>query len=176
MINVSTQLQNESRRLDKGLLPQERPNGVGAVTFIASCPHGTDAVLHNVKEVLKTVDNAILSGWPLNESAKPKLPDWFVAACANRMSPQQAEQWLKWWKGLSAEDQARAELEKQWALDDWLYWMEPENRQWYWWDAETGKDHTKLRFAVEVSAWPFPWGALRWLFRAAGASAVQPEE
>ena len=29
--------------------------------------------------------------------------------------------------------------------------------------------------AVEVNAWPFPWGSLRWLFKVAGASTLEPE-
>jgi hypothetical protein len=104
MINTSVQLQNELRRLEDGLLPNERPGGVGAVVFIAICPHDADVVLRNVKEVLKSVDSAALTGWRANQRAKPNLPSWFVVACANPMSAQQAEQRLKWRKGLSRQN------------------------------------------------------------------------
>lgn len=92
------------------------------------------------------------------------------------MSPEQAKQWLAWWKGLPPTEQTRAEIEKDWSLDNWLYWMEPGNRQWFWWDAKMLEDYDHIALAIEVEAWPFPWGALRWLFRAAGASAVEAEE
>ena len=53
--------------------------------------------------------------------------------------------------------------------------MKPENRQWFWWDAKVLEQYDHIALAIEVEAWPFPWGALRWLFRAAGASAVEAE-
>ena len=92
------------------------------------------------------------------------------------MSSEQAKLWLVWWKSLPLEEQIRVEIEKDWSLDNWLYWMEPNKRQWFWWDAKVLEEYDHIALAVEVRDWPFPWGALRWLFRAAGASAVEAEE
>jgi hypothetical protein len=92
------------------------------------------------------------------------------------MSPEKAKQWLTWWRSLPPAEQAKAEIEKDWSLENWLYWMEPSNRQWFWWDAKVLQEHDHIALAIQVEAWPFPWGALRWLFRAAGASAVEAEE
>jgi len=92
------------------------------------------------------------------------------------MSPEQANKWLSWWRSLPPEEQRKAEIEKDWSLENWLYWMQPSNRQWFWWDAKVLEDYDHIALAIEVEAWPFPWGALRWLFRAAGASAVEAEE
>ena len=54
--------------------------------------------------------------------------------------------------------------------------MKRENRQWYWWDAKLANDGAHIFLAVQVECWPFPWGSLRWLFKAAGASNVIAEE
>jgi len=53
--------------------------------------------------------------------------------------------------------------------------MEPFERQWFWWDAEIGRDGT-LRVTVEIPGWPAALGALDWLLRAAGAAEVVHDE
>ena len=55
------------------------------------------------------------------------------------------------------------------------FMMEPSDRQWYWWDAQVLNDGGQILVAVVVEGWPFPWGSLRWLFQAAGASMLEPE-
>jgi len=163
------------RRLANGPAPGEKPGGVGTVRFLVRCPVGINDVLANAREALKIVNKATLNGWPANRESAPRLPNWFTTACVAEMSPEQAKQWLNWWKSLPPEDQPKAEIEKDWSLENWLYWMEPSNRQWFWWDAKELEEHDHIALAIEVEAWPFPWGALRWLLRAAGASAVEAE-
>lgn len=176
MVNISSRLENELRRLSNGPLPNEKPGGIGTVCYTVRCPFGAVEVMTRAKAVLKIIDEAALAGWPTNTKVLPSLPEWFTSACSPSMSPEQANQWLVWWKGLSPTEQTRAEIEKDWSLDNWLYWMEPSNRQWFWWDANVLHDYDHIVVAIEVEAWPFPWGALRWLFRVAGASAVEAEE
>lgn len=176
MENITSHLKSELRRLANGPSSGEKPGGVGIVRFLVRCPFGTNDVLAKAKEILKTVDEATLGGWPANGRSAPSLPEWFTSACVAEMSSEQAKQWLAWWKSLPPEEQARAEIAKDWSLDNWLYWMEPSNRQWFWWDAKVLEDYDHIALAIEVEAWPFPWGALRWLFRTAGASAVEAEE
>ncbi len=75
---------------------------------------------------------------------------------------------------MSFEEQDRLERDEPWSLEGWLYWMEPINRFWFWWEAcATRDDHAVV--AVEVTEWPFPWKALSWLLRAAGATSVGAE-
>jgi hypothetical protein len=54
---------------------------------------------------------------------------------------------------------------------DWLYWLEPSERQWFWWDAAVERPDA-LRVIVEVAGWPAPLGAHDWLLLAAGAIEV----
>lgn len=171
-----SRLEAELQRLQNGPRPGEKPSGVGTVRFVARCPLGATDVLAKVKSVLKTIDEVALTGWLTEEQWPSNLPEWFTSACASPMSQEQAERWLAWWKALPSDEQARAEIEKDWSLDSWLYWMELSNRQWFWWDAKALDDCDHVLVAVEVDAWPFPWGSLRWLFKAAGASALEAEE
>lgn len=169
-------LTNELRRVANGPSSGEKPNGIGIIRFLVRCPIEANVVLVKAKTVLKAVDEAALAGWPANGEPVPNLPEWFTSACVAEMSSEQAQQWLGWWKSLPPEEQTRAEIERDWSLQNWLYWMEPRNRQWFWWDAKLLEDYDSIALAIEVKAWPFPWGALRWLFRATGASAVEAEE
>ena len=171
-----SQIQSEIRRITKGPNLSEKPSGAGIVRFVARCPMGSDNVLTNVVSVLMLVDELTLAGCVDPQKLSKQLPDWFIEACAPAMTQEQAERWLKWWKKLSPEDQSKAEIEKDWSLDNWLYWMLPANRQWFWWDAKSLSDVDHIALAIEVQCWPFPWGSLRWLFKAAGASALEPEE
>ena len=57
---------------------------------------------------------------------------------------------------------------------DWLHWLEPDNRTWFWWDAAVTQDDA-LRVMVEVPGASAPLGALEWLFKASGAGEVRPE-
>ena len=176
MQNILSRLNVELQRLQNGPALDERSGGIGTVRFLVRCSFGTRDVLAKAKEVLKIVDEATLAGWPVAGDLTPRLPEWFVSACVAEMSPEQANKWLSWWRSLPPEEQRKAEIEKDWSLENWLYWMQPSNRQWFWWDAKVLEDYDHIALAIEVEAWPFPWGALRWLFRAAGASAVEAEE
>jgi hypothetical protein len=68
--------------------------------------------------------------------------------------------WLSWWRSLPAAEQASVTQEKPWTLADWLYWLEPSERQWFWWDG-LAEDADTLRVTVEVYGWPAPLARLR---------------
>src|SRR5215468_2300981 len=175
MDNASSHITAELRRLENAPGAEEKPDGVGTVRFLVRCPFGANDVLARAKDALRTVDEAALGGWPAKPKMTPRLPEWFLSACIAEMSAEQTMQWLAWWKSLSPAAQTKAEIEKAWSLENWLHWMEPDKRQWFWWDAKVLEEHDHIALAIQVQAWPFPWGALRWLFRAAGASAVEAE-
>jgi hypothetical protein len=165
----------EQKHLTDGARPGEVPGGAGTVTVLAR--DGADAVevLERARAVLLGVLEHSGPKWPALEEWRLLLPPWFVAACAPEMSREDAEHWLAWWRALGPAEKARAESERRWTLADWLYWLVPSERQWFWWDAEVGGDGA-LRVTVEVSGWPTTLGALDWLLRAAGAAEVVHEE
>jgi hypothetical protein len=52
-----------------------------------------------------------------------------------------------------------------------LSWLQPEERQWYWWDG-IARNTNELVVLVEVAGWPYGMGALECLLRAAGAESI----
>ena len=166
----------EIRRLAHGPDSNEKPKGAGTVRFVVRCPLGSDSVMVKSKEVLRVLAEKILIEGTNERDWAASLPAWFKDACVPEMTPEEAQLWIGHWRSLPPAEQAREEAEKEWSLENWLYWMRPENRQWFWWDAKSIGDLDHILVAVEVEAWPFPWGALRWLFKAAGASAVEAEQ
>lgn len=175
MTDISLRLKNELRRLIVGPSPDEKPGGIGIVRFNVSTANGAEEVLSRAKEVLRVVDNAVLDGWTRTSESVLQLPEWFTSACAPPMSDEQAEEDLARWRRLPLAEKAKESTEG-WTLDAWLYWMEADNRQWFWWDAAVLGDQRLATVAIEVEGWPFPWGSLGWLLRAAGASAVESEQ
>jgi hypothetical protein len=161
----------ELRHLTDGPRPDERPGGAGTISLLAS--GGTDArtVLARCRSVLRAVLDHSAGEWPAAQEWRSLLPAWFVAACAPERSREELEQWLAWWRTLAPDDRARADAERPWALADWLYWLMPSERCWFWWDAEVRPGGTLL-VLVEVPGLPTALGALDWMLRAAGATDI----
>ncbi|WP_322780119.1 hypothetical protein [Frankia sp. Cas4] len=142
---------------------------MGIILVRARCDALT--VLRRCREVLIPVIDHQSDEWPSIAEWHQLLPEWFVAACPKEMSSEQAEQWLAWLHTLSEDEQAAVRRRKAWALEDWLYWLEPDRRQWFWWDAQFDEADT-LDVYVEVMDMPVPLGALDWLLRASGSETI----
>lgn len=166
----------EIRRLRDGPLHDEKAGGLGCVRFIINCPFGASAVIEKAKSVLIAIDEQLL----LPEGDRLRwadvIPSWFQEECGRSMTPVEAQRWLAWWRTLPDAQKSEAEINKDWALDDWLYWVANDSRQWFWWDAQVSDDGERVSLAVQVLSWPFAWGGLRWLFKASGASVVSAEQ
>lgn len=166
---------DELRHLQYGPSPGERTGGAGMVEIVAACDGDAEQVLARSREVLGLIVARQSDGWLALEEWRDVLPGWFTNACADEESLEETERWLQWWRRLPPEEQARAVSERSWSLANWLHWLQPEERQWFWWDAAvSGRD--MLRVQVEVSSWPAPLGALEWLLRAAGGKRVSDGE
>ncbi|MHB0968391.1 MAG: hypothetical protein ACYC7A_04830 [Thermoanaerobaculia bacterium] len=166
---------HELQHLVTGPEPGETPEGIGLVRFDIRCDGDASGVLGRMRDVLGVVAGQRGVGWPALDEWRRHLPAWFVAACAPEMTSAEADESLARWQQLSPAEQQREEEQRAWSLGDWLYWFEPAQRTWYWWDATVESDQ-HARIAIAVESWPFPWGALKWLARAAGAQAIEPEE
>ncbi len=162
----------ESRRVSFGPRPEESPGGLGLIEVEVLAEGSVVDVIEKSKDVLRAVLSMTSDEWRSPVAGTVRLPEWFVAVCAPERSPEVDEQWLVWWRGLDPEAKARAADEKQWTLADWLYWMQPDERQWFWWDAHIDGDGVAT-VLVEVLGWPSATGALEWLLRAAGASSAR---
>ena len=169
-------LAEEIRHLADGPRPDEDPTGVGLVAVVAECGPPATEVLDRVREVLLAVDRTAQHGWPADDAVwRTELPAWFVAFCAPEETPEEAARWLAWWRGLEPEVRAREAAARPWSVADWIHWMEPSERQWYWWHGRAVQDQL-LHLTLQVQGWPFPTGALEWLLRAAGATSTRIED
>jgi hypothetical protein len=164
----------ELRHVMHGPRADERPTGAGLVTVSFHAPD-VQGVLDRSRSVMSAVLRAGGGPWPPLQQWTERLPAWFVQACAPERTQDEKQQWLTWWRGLDLEGRAVAERDRRWSLDDWLYYLEPDERQWYWWDA-AALSSSEGTVELEVPGWPTPLGALKWLLHAAGADAVTADE
>jgi hypothetical protein len=167
--------QNERRHLVAPPDPNEKPLGLGTERLIVCCPGNANNVLEKAKSVLRIINQYDGENWPDQDHWKNILPDWFVRNCGPDLSSEEAEAELARLSNLSPQEQLEEEKTAVWSLSNWLYYLEPENRRWYWWDGQV-IDPEILIVAIEVYDWPFPWGSLDWLLRASGANKVETED
>jgi hypothetical protein len=166
----------ELRHLSQGPRAGEVPGGVGLVEVYVSTGGSASDLFSRCREVVRAaLVEAAGQEWPSVDAWSQKLPGWFVRACAAEESAEEAARWLTWWRGLDDDARVRAARERPWSLPDWLHWLQPDERQWYWWDAIAHGAH-EGRVLVEVPAWPTALGALEWLLRVAGADRVDVVE
>ena len=169
-------VQGELRHLLVGPDPNSPISGIGIVRFDIYCAGNAESVVKRCQEVLRIVlEESDETSWPSDESWYKLLPQWFIERCSRETTKDEDEEYLNWWRELSPEEQERVSREEQWALSEWVAWLQPDERQWFWWEALI-ENPDKFRLAVEVESWPFAWGALDWLLRASGAIRVDPEE
>lgn len=168
-------IQAEARRISGGKTSATESAGLSSFRFLIDSENSARSILEKAKTVLSIVDQKSLVAWPSIEEWRRLLPKEFVLPFRLPLSQEQAKEWLKWWRGLSPDDQMRVENERVWSLEDWLYWMEPNNRHWFWEDVEI-IDNSRLRATILAAEWPFPWGSFRWFFLGAGAQSVIPED
>ncbi|MFD7159443.1 hypothetical protein ACFV9C_32925 [Kribbella sp. NPDC059898] len=157
----------ELRRL-RGNDPAE---AMGAGIRLSAESADSAVLLNRCRDVMVAVLQHPAADWPDLPTWRSEMPAWFVLACAPEKTPEQEQADLIWWQSLSSDEQATADEASQWSLSDWLWWLEPENRTWYWLGAEVAGPRQLLVY-VETDGDPSPTGALRWLLTAAGATQV----
>lgn len=163
---------NELARIQFGPEPGQPLGGMGSVRFWVLCNGNSGEVLAKAREALAVVVSKSADNWPSDEEWEQALPPWFIKKCRPPYSEQELKEELR----LPYEEKLRRVRERTelWPMGAWIYWFRPENRYWFWWDA-VAVNPDRIVVAVEVTDWPFPWGSLDWLFRAAGAVRVDPE-
>ncbi len=173
MFDFGSAIHRESVRLLSGS-PKELPEGLGTVRFICHASCNSIRVIEKAKAILRIINQNSLGSWPSEVEWGRLLPSWFVEKCESDKSVAESQKWLDWWRTLNDEQKADVERNLAWTLDGWLYYLAPEQRQWFWWDAVAMTEHDFV-VAIEAQEWPFPSGALAWLLRASGAKRVEAE-
>ena len=174
MLDFTNAIEKESVRLNTTPQADVKPDGMGTVQFVCHTKGDSDRVVEKAKAVLTLVNEHSRKAWPNNDQWRGILPEWFLAECGPELTVEQAERQVELERHLSFEQRAALEREARWSAADWTYWLHPDQRLWFWWDAALV---TKNDFfvAIETHEWPFPSGALKWLLRACGADTVEAE-
>ena len=163
----------EIRRLTVGPQEDEPVPGVGLVQFVVNCTGNSDEVLETAVDVMRVICTTCSQGWSEEIDWRSVLPKRFVRTCAKEMSLEESERWLQRLQTLSDNEREEDERTRAWSVDNWMYWMNPNERVWQWWDAKVvSKERIEIRLAVD--GWPFGWGAVTWLFRCSGAIDAVP--
>lgn len=147
---------NELDRIYNGPRENDAPHGIGSVRFYATCNHNADEVLSTVRKVMREIAMQSVEGWDDNDDWSGHFPECFMGKFTEELSEEEAHAWLSRWRRMGKEEREREE-QNAWALSDWLYWMSPDNRSWFWWDAKVASPDI-IVLAVSVDEWPFPWG------------------
>lgn len=148
---VKLDLESEHTRLNQDSVKSSAPQGF-VVSFHVKCSPGDAAkILSDAKDVLRIINKNSFGNWPSLEGWSALLPNSFVAT----FTPDESG---------SGDD--------GWTLEDWIYWFEPNNRVWFWWDAPLlGVD--ALTVSILVYEHPFAWESLEVLFKQLGAIEIE---
>ena len=169
------QLLLERERFDNPPDHTIKATGVGIARFIVRCQNNVDEVLNLAKRVLVIVNYNSESIWPSFNIWSKILPETFINNCASEISQSESEKKIAYRRSLSWEKQVSLEKNEKWSLGNWIAWLEPDAREWFWWNAHKFDGEIEnTHFLVEVTALhdPFSSGALKWLFKACGAIDV----
>jgi hypothetical protein len=109
-----------------------------------------------------------IDGW------RRSLPEWLIKQFRPEESNEEAEEWMSRWRRLPRDQQIRAAEERGWSFANWLYWFQPEQRDWHWWNAKLLNDDA-LVVTLQVEGDPTPMAAFEWLLQAAGGRDIQRE-
>jgi len=157
--------EEERRRLVAGPLPGERPAAWYALTIMrVTCAGDAPHVL--ARAVLAVVLDHGRTTWPKPEGWRAALPPWFVARSS--LPPRTREE-RTYFRRTTREERLRDHYTRVWSVEDFVFWFEPCEKMWVWWDAAVPDDAT---IVVTLVGRRYPWGLLEWLFRAAGAVAI----
>ena len=138
---------SERERLDRGPDPGESPPE-DAVEVIYPCPGGAEAVLSRTREVLVGLIPTPRP-WPSLDEWRQRLPSWFVDACSDDVAISTC-------------------VVDKWSLRAWVWWFQPEQRRWTWWDARAVDNRLSITL-VPTGAGSLLLGALEWMLEASGA-------
>lgn len=162
MLKMNTSYE-ELKRLSFGVSEVQTEGFI--VEILVTCDGNASEVLQKTKEVVKRIIDCELSFEDSVDDWKSILPNWFVEACSPEITKEEAEKLLETSRGFEA-------LANRWTVSGFIYWFRPEEKSWHWWEGKI-KDSNTLIVQILVSEFPFAWGSLGFLLRAAGADDVE---
>lgn len=167
-----TILEERQRLEDKSFPDYQNNNGMGA-DFVIKCSNNSTVVMELARKTLLEINYQYDNDkWLTIENWKQILPEQFLANCVPEMADDEIAMHKKWWESLSYKEKLKeAKKEDKWMLSNWLYWLEPKERVWFWWGSEV-LDENHFVFSAKTLDDLFLSGSLKWLFLGSGAKSV----
>ncbi|WP_413507356.1 hypothetical protein [Serratia proteamaculans] len=179
-IEMTKQILLERERLVVPPKSTQKATGIGIARFIVSCESDASLVLELAKETLLIVNEHSTNEWPSIDSWKKILPSQFLNNFLPELTEAEKIEMKREWNQLPYNEKVKnAAQEEKWTLSSWLSWLEPKEREWFWWNAVLFDEPLNdSHFIIEVTTLDsyFMSGALKWLFKACGASDVVSED
>ena len=126
----------ERARLEQDSFPDFMDNGFGN-NYIVKCNGNALEVKELMRKVLLTINYGYSkSKWPNLDEWLTRLPSQFTCNFAPELDAEEAQKHIRWLSALSYRQKvAQARKKEKWRLGNWLVWMEPSERLWFWWGA-----------------------------------------
>lgn len=164
-------IQAEIQRLKNNNPNHTEYSGKMKVSLTSSYGTDIEPIIDKVSNILLVILENSENQWPTLKEWEQLFPTWFIEKFAADMTKEEAEKWLKKWRKMSLKKKAKIKETMKWSLPDWLYWFEPQNREWeYHSISNISKD--SFNFNILVDGWPFPHGAIDWLLKNCGVSSI----
>lgn len=163
----------ERERLHNNSFPDYQDNNGMGADFIIKCYGNAEQVMQLSKKVLLCINQIYdYKKWPDLDEWQSILPHSFLKNFDPERTSEEIKMYQKWWFKLSYKNKLKeARKKNKWTLSNWLAWLEPAERVWFWWGAHL-IDENHFVVSVKVLEDPFLSGALKYLFLASGASDV----
>jgi hypothetical protein len=139
------------------------------VAFVVRCTEPSQVVLDKVLAVMSSLLENSRGDWPVNQAWRKLLPSECMSWFEPELSGEEREKHRQYFQSLSHDE--RMKIADRWQLSDWLYCMQPSEREWRWSIARCIDDNT-IVCVCEFANWPAGWGQLAALFLACGAKSV----
>ena len=167
----------ERTRLEQNSFPDFIENGMGQ-NYIVKCNGNAPEVKDLVRQVLLIVNHVYSKPkWPNLDEWLNLLPIEFICNFVPEPTSEETDIYMKWWFSLSYKKKLQHSQKKQkWSLGDWLAWMEPSERLWFWWGAtEIGEKTKQDYFLLSINLLDdlYLTGALEVLFEYCGALSIE---
>ena len=131
---------------------------------VLTCNGNADEVLARLRDAFDRILAAQADRWPSDDEWRALLPAWLVDAFAPEGSGEGAA-------AAQPVPQSTGPGDDSWTLGGWIFRFEPDIRPWFWWHGAVAS-HETIEMSFEVEGHPTPYGALRFLFRSAGATGA----
>ena len=174
----------ETARVERIRLEQDSldlADNVFGQNFIVKCDGNAPEVKELVRKVLLVINHAYSNTeWPDLDEWLKLLPVEFTRNFASEPTHDEVKKYTKWWSSLSYKKKLEQARKKQkWSLGNWLAWMEPSERLWFWWGAaELDEKNKQDYFFLSLSLVDelYVTGALEVLFEYCGAISIEMYE